>query len=128
MHFCSFPQSIFHIIFEKSSLKIQFDELDFCSSSYWIFIACVAFKSQIQTRQKNQFIKLKYSKIKWRSIGGLTALIINLLIQACRPWVCRGCHDTPRSWQISTKGHRLWPPNQTGSTGTPEFSDLLTAL
>ena len=24
-----------------------------------------------------------------------------ILYQACRPWVCRVCHGTPRFWQIS---------------------------
>ena len=48
--------------------------------------------------------------------------------QACRPWVCRVCHGTQiLAYQlcnsISTRGDRLCPP-----TGTPGFSDLLTAL
>ena len=25
----------------------------------------------------------------------------DLSLQACRPWVCRVCHGTPRFWQIS---------------------------
>ena len=42
----------------------------------------------------------------------------------CRPGGCRGCHDTPRFWQIShsyLNQSRLCPPN---NTGTPGFSDL----
>ena len=27
--------------------------------------------------------------------------LINVVSQDCRPWGCRGCHGTPRFWQIS---------------------------
>ena len=62
----------------------------FWPCSYSVLLPyCVACKIQVQTRQKIQFIKLEFSKIKWRSIGGLKALITNLLIHACCPWGCR---------------------------------------
>ena len=39
--------SLSALIFEKLSLKIEFEELDFLSSLNWIFTACVAWKIQV---------------------------------------------------------------------------------
>ena len=52
------------------------------------------------------------------------------ILQACRPWVCRVCHGTPR---ILADQLILFQPGGTDyahliTTGTPRFSDLPTAL
>ena len=47
----------------------------------------------------------------------MSCYLLSTELQACRPWVCRVCHGTPRFWQISyltlfqQGGDRLCPSN-----------------
>ena len=86
-----------------------------CSSSHFISKSNFAFPSCI--RQFNLFVTSKKRNHEFTNSRILkqakNAFFVFLTcfrayvgqpdnhIQACRPWVCRVCHGTPRFWQIS---------------------------
>ena len=52
------------------------------------------------SKQAEECAKLGLA-ISNRTLLFLTTLMQQFLTQACRPWVCRVSHVTPRFWQIS---------------------------